>query len=137
MNPRILEIDNINTISVKAVSFPEGINEAFQKIESSLDSLKGRKFYGALCFNSESQTMEYRACLVPADENEVSKLGFEKYIIPGGKYAAAKLNDWESHTNEIGKTFSEISSNYETDSSRPQIEYYRSQKELILMSPIK
>src|SRR5438046_901309 len=91
---RILEIDNIKTVSVKAEGFPEGITEAFNKIESSLDSLKGRKFYGVISFNAVNRVTEYRACLIPKDEGEISKLGFESYIIPAGKYVSARLTDW-------------------------------------------
>ena len=64
-------------------------------------------------------------------------LGLETMVIPGGKYARIKIEDWEQHTDLIGSSFEKMASEKEADLARPRIEFYRSQKELILLFPIK
>jgi len=132
MNCKIIEIDNIKTLSVKAEMFPEGIGAAFDKLESKLTSLKGLKFYGAAIIRQAE--IEYRACFERINDNE--RYGLEDFIIPGGKYASCRIKDWSHRTAEIRHLFKQMMVEYETDFSRPQVEYYRSQKELILMLPI-
>jgi hypothetical protein len=48
-----------------------------------------------------------------------------------------KIKNWESNVSLIGPTFGKMADQQQNDDTRPMIEYYRSQKELILYSPIK
>ena len=134
MDYKLVDLNEINVISVKAENFPDGIGEAFNRLESKLPSLRGRKFYGILLSKPEGK--EYRACMVPFNENESSVFDLESYTIPGGKYCRVILKGWEGKTNDIKKVFNSLSESLEFDSSRPQIEYYKSKKELILMMPV-
>ena len=45
--------------------------------------------------------------------------------------------NWQARIPEIGKTFQIMSQEGERDSSRPSIEFYRSEKELVLFLPMK
>jgi hypothetical protein len=45
--------------------------------------------------------------------------------------------DWTKRMAEIGKVFQRMSEHCERDASRPSIEFYRSQKELLLFLPVK
>ena len=45
--------------------------------------------------------------------------------------------NWEKNLPEIGKTFQRMSQENERDVSRPSIEFYRSQRELVLFLPVK
>ncbi len=132
MNCKIIDINNIETLSIKAKKFPEGIQEAFNKLENNLTSFKGLKFYGTALIKSEG--IEYRACYESTGNKKNSEL--EKYTIPAGKYASCKLKDWEQKPGEIKKLFKYMMAEYKADLSRPQIEFYKSKKELILMQPV-
>jgi len=134
MDNKIVDLKDINVLSVKADNFPEGIGDAFIRLESKLPSLKGRKFYGTLL--SKPEGAEYRACIVPLNENEISALAFEPYTIPGGKYCKTTVKDWENKTNDIKIVFNNLAQNQKVDNKRPQIEFYKSQKELILFLPV-
>lgn len=127
----IQELQDIETMCVRADGGPETSKVAFDKLESKLDTLKGRKFYGAL------QNGVYRACVELTDADEPEKHGFERYTIPGGRYAREKIDDWIQHIPEIPKTFEDMKSQFNEDETRPGLEFYRSQKELILFLPIK
>ena len=87
----IVDLPDSRLIVTHADEFPSGIETAWDRVESRLSSLKGRKFYGvALC--GEPQMLHY-AGVEPASEEEVSLLGLATMIVKGGKYARAKLLD--------------------------------------------
>ena len=65
-------------------------------------------------------------------------MGLASDVIPGGLYLREKMKNWTSRTDEIGKMFMAMGERerQRVDSSRPSIEFYRSQDELILLLPI-
>ena len=103
-----------------------GAAEAFRQLEARLPGLKGRRFYGTF----QPPDGPYRACVAiePGDDPRA---------IPGGEYGRAKLDNWENHIPEIGRTFERMARECERDPSRPSVEFYRSQKELVLLFPVK
>jgi len=109
--------------------------KAFALLESKLSSLSGRKFYGLLYGDTESGI--YRTCVERGDYEMNDTKSLEPWSIPGGKYATEKIIDWGNSIEMIGKTFEQLTHMVEIDKSRPQIEFYRSQKELIVMVPVK
>ena len=64
-------------------------------------------------------------------------MGLAECTIPGGEYGRAKLDNWEDHIPEIGRTFERMARECERDPRRPSVEFYRSQKELVLLFPVK
>lgn len=124
-----IEIQDIPVVYVTSPTGPLGAPEAFKKLEDAINwQLKGRKFYGTILNG------EYRASLVTI---EGEKLDFPIWIIPGGKYAREKIIDWEKHTAEIAPKFEEMIKHVAYDDGRPLVEFYRGQKELYIMVPIK
>lgn len=116
---------------VIAESGISGSKKAFDDLESRLSTLKGRKFYGVI------QNGVYRACVEMVDGDESEKSGLQVWIIPGGKYAVSKIENWGQRLSEIGPTFQTMAGENVGDKIRPEIEFYKSQKELILMLPVK
>lgn len=120
-------LEDIKVMCVVAIGGLEGIKDAWDKLEAPLPSLKGRKFYGTYLNG------EYRAC-VALDDDDPATLGLD--TIPGGTYVRRKIQNWSERTSEIGETFAAMAAEYPIDPTRPEIEFYRSQKELILYMPI-
>ena len=56
--------------------------------------------------------------------------------VRGGPCARVKLRDWSSKLDQIGPTFGAMIAEHGIDSSRPQIESYRSVTELHLLLTI-
>jgi hypothetical protein len=130
----IVKIEPIPVMYVagrKGASFAEQAPAAFVKLEAKLPCLKGKKFYGAISGN------EYRACVAIDHNSDASPLPCPTWTIPGGRYVRRKIRNWEENLHLIGQIFEELSERPDFDSSRPCIEYYRSQKELLLMAPVK
>lgn len=130
----IVSQPDIELVVCRANEFPAGIKDSWERLESNLASLKGRKFYGLTFF--EDGQLVYYAGLQPMDATEVTALGFPTMKLKGGKYARVKLMDWNQHADEIGPIFDELMEEYKKDPDGPTVEFYRSQSELHLMIPI-
>lgn len=130
----IINQPDIELVVCRAKEFPAGIKDSWERLESKLASLKGRKFYGLTYF--EEGQLVYYAGLQPMSHEEIQVLGFPTMMLKGGKYARVKLMDWNSHADEIGPIFDELMETYKKDPSGPTVEFYRSHTELHLMIPI-
>ena len=122
---------------VKAESGPAGAKEAFEKLESRLPTLKGRKMYG-IFFRDPGN---YYAA-VRLNEAQIDDMGLERGVIPAGLYARTKLEDWFGNEYRISWAFKSLDDlcrkkGYVPDDTRPDIEFYRSNKEVIVMVPIR
>lgn len=109
---------------------PYQAKPAFLSLESAFKSLKRRKFYGVVIGNT------YHACSTITDEDRESNLPHPTMTIPGGIYATIRINDWEKHTNEIGPSFETLLALPNVDHDRPVVEFYQSEKVLLLMVPV-
>ncbi len=130
-----VNLEDIEVMYVLSKGGVSGAKEAFDKLESKLPSLRKRKFYGVL--KGGPQEGEFRACVAIMEGDNPSFWGLDTWTIPGGKYARRKIKDWERNLELVGPTFESMAEEYEHDSTRPKIEFYRSQRDLILFLPIK
>ena len=110
------------------------IQNAWQKLESSLPTLKGRQFYG-LCYSDPTGSV-YFAGVVPLHPQEIVSMGFPTLLLKGGRYACVKLKDWQKHEDQIAKLFGELCQEFEKDPAGPAVEYYRSASELHILIPL-
>ena len=133
-NVTLVNQPEIELIVCRATEFPAGIKDSWERLESKLASLKGRKFYGLTFF--EDGQLVYYAGLQPIDEREINALGFPTLKLKGGKYARVKLLDCNNHADEIGPLFDELMEQSKKEPSGPTVEFYRSNTELHLMIPL-
>jgi hypothetical protein len=133
MTLEIIElVQAIETFCISTTDIPGGIPVVFRELEGRVGSLKGKKFYGAV--TCDGRDLLYRACV--KKEPGMNLPGTSEYIIPAGKYARTVMNDWQSRIPMIKETFIQMMKHSEPDHSRPQVEYYRSNNELILLQPV-
>jgi hypothetical protein len=126
----LVTLEDVKVMFVVSPSGPQGAGEAFDRLEARLQSLKGRKFYGTMLNG------EYRACVALEGQASPAAVGLETWTIPGGVYARRKLERWLERLPEIGQIFSALAAEHPRDPTRPNIEFYRSQKELLLFMPV-
>jgi len=129
-----IELPNIQVMFVQAEDGPVGAQQAFQRLEKALGNLKGRRFYGTF------HNGEYRANVALREIDNPQVYVFEAGQIPGGKYARKKIKGYEEDKlgEVLPKEFDALRKQYDgkVDPDRPSIEFYRSQKELIIMLPL-
>jgi hypothetical protein len=131
---KTVNLNPMQVVGLQVQRFPEDVKTTFGKIEQKLITKSGRQFFGALSVQKDD--VAYKACMVPTDEFEHLALGLELYMLPGGKYVTNKLVNWSKNTHLIKEVFSEMEFKYKFDAQRPQLEYYKNNRELILMLPI-
>ena len=134
LKTKTINLASILTMSVPVKEFPEGVKSAFNSLENKLHTKNGRQFIGAVNLNNNE--VNYKACLVQNSIDEHLSLGLDSYTIPGGKYVTNKLLNWTKNTHLIKEMFNEMEHKYRFDATRPQLEYYKSNRELVLMLPV-
>jgi len=122
-------------LRVKADMKGKGPSAAFNLLESKLQTLKGRKFYGTFQFTPDGE--EYYACVVRIDSDDPGKMQLETGVIPGGLYVRTKLPDWEKKIAQLPSLFEEMARTHDVDPTRPSLEFYRSQAEMQLFLPVR
>ncbi len=127
-----VSVDPVEVMYVEAKGGLAGVGQAWSDLHSRLSDLRGRKFYGAYLPREGA----YRACLAVIDETEPNRLGLPVWTIPGGRYARRKLADWSTRVEKIGEAFELMAAEHEYDPGRWSIEFYRSEKEVVLLLPI-
>jgi len=131
----IAELPSIKVMYVVSQKGVSGAQSAFNVLESKLPTLKGRKFYGAVFGIPPNE--EYWACIELASGDVPETWGFKTGTIPGGKYEQERINNWNDNMNLIGEAFERLSKDNTVDRSRPQIEFYRSMRDMLVRVPIK
>lgn len=121
---------DIPVLCVVANGGLDGVSEAWERLEASLSSLKGRRFYGTFLEG------EYRACVARRADEDPAALGLAEGTIPGGAYVSRRIRDWPQHVREIGETVLALAGAHDVDPARPAIEYYRSHSELVVYVPV-
>ena len=124
-----IELEAISVMCVVAKDGPSGARAAFDELESKLPSLRGRKFYGTY------HEGEYRACVAVREGDDPSAMKLGTWIIPGGRYLRVKVDDWEQKVATLASVFESMARTRQVDRTRPSIEVYRSQRELLLLLP--
>lgn len=131
-NGSIIDVAEIPVTYVagdRTLPIPEQAPVAFERLESELTSIRGRKFFGVV------QAGEYRAC-VAIGPNESQTL-FPVFKIPGGRYFCRRLDGFLSDASKIGQLVEQLVNRSDFDSSRPVIEFYRGHDELSIRVPVK
>lgn len=130
----IVERTTMPVVAVPAPTFPEGIPEAWSRIEAAYPPRPGRRFYGLTRMEGGGEV--YYAAVETDTFSEEPPEGFRRLRVEGGPYARVKLKDWSTQTTRIPEIFAELESRYAARPDGYYIEFYRSQAELHLMVPL-
>src|SRR2546427_12973656 len=92
-------LNDIPMMCIVADGGPEGAREAFNRLESKLPSLRGRKIYGTF----HPTTGVYRACVACVQGDDRPRLGVAHEVLPEALYRSVKMKNSTSRTEKIGK----------------------------------
>src|ERR1041385_8830085 len=99
--------DDIKLLCVNAISFPEGIEVAHQKLHGLLPSTDNRRVFG-ISHPEQNSKIIYKAGVEEAFAGEGDQLKLETFIIKKGEYKGARIVNYPDHMESIGKTFEKI-----------------------------
>lgn len=113
-------------------SFPAGVGEAFETLIKTIPGGFDRPFFGISCLNENGQ-MIYKATALEKIESEGAKYGYARTIIKKGEYLAVAIFDWRKKTGCIKDVFYEILRDNRVDKTKPAIEWYKNEEEMMCM----
>jgi predicted transcriptional regulator YdeE len=91
-----------------------------------------RSYYG-ISYMSTDGKMIYIAAAIEKQEGEAEMYNCERFTIEKGEYMAITVNDWRNKTDCIKDVFHEIIMDSRADKTKPAIEWYKDDKEMVCM----
>lgn len=129
MEIKVLEKD-IKVFYITATSFPLGIGEAIQKLQSLFPFSKERNIFG-LSRPENNKGIIYRAAAQEMFEGEAEKLNCETLIIPKGKYIAILVNEYSKDILSIDRAFRQLLEQTNLDPQGYCVEHYATDIEAV------
>jgi predicted transcriptional regulator YdeE len=132
-NMEIYHLQNdLHVFGRQVKTFPIGIAEAFEALAKMLPGGFARSYYG-LCYGTPEGKMVYIAAALENETGEAQKYNCERYTIEKGEYVVSTVNSWRDKTDRIQDVFREIIKDSRTDNTKPAIEWYKDDKEMMCM----
>ncbi len=129
--------NEIKTFGFQVKKFPKRVNEAFDELtEKTGDSAGKRNYYGVSYMNNNEKII-YKALAEEKSSDESKKYNYEPFIIEGGEYLAETLKDWKKQTDCIKDIFQEMMHDDRVDTSKPCVEWYKDDNEMLCMMKAK
>ncbi len=127
--------EDLKVFGIQVDKFPTGIGEAFDKLVKMIPEGFKRSYYGIA--EMMNKGMIYRATAEEKQEGEAEKYGCENYTIEKGEYLTVTLRDWQSKTNTINSIFHNMIQDDKVDRTKPSIEWYKNEHEMLCMLKLK
>lgn len=124
-----VKIENdIKVFYVTALSFPDGISEATDKLHSLFPFSQERNIFG-LSRPENGDAIVYRATAEEMENGEAERLGCETLFIKKGNYVSLTVNDFRKDPLAIKKAFDKLLTVPNLDPQGYCVEWYATDKE--------
>lgn len=115
---------DIRILYVTASSFPEGIGEAYKRLESIVPASEKPRQYFGISRPENDGTIIYRAAVEVLTADEAEKLGCETLVLEKGTYISETVYDFMQNTGRIGEVFQRLISTPGLDPNGYCVERY-------------
>jgi len=123
--------DDQKVFGIQVKTFPSGIGEAFETLVKTISEGYDRAYYGI--GQIVNQEIIYIAAAEEKYEGEAEKYNCESYIIEKGEYLIEPIKDWRMKTDCIKDIFHKMMQNSLFDNTKPCIEWYKDDDEMLCM----
>lgn len=127
---------DIKVFYVNAKSFPEGIQEAHQKLHSLITFSKDRKYFG-VSRPEQGGGIVYRAAAEELEPGEAEKLHLETLVLKKGEYVSIIIKDFAKDIMSIDRAFKELLALPDLDPQGYCVEWYYNEKDVNCMIRLK
>jgi len=128
--------EDVSLICLRATSFPEGIMDAFNKLQDSLPNCSERTWYGISKPNEQGEII-YRAAVTALADLEAQETGFESFTVTRGIYLTEEIKNWRENMQMIGETFNKLLQDPQLDMASSCIERYTGEDAILCMVKLK
>lgn len=126
----------ITVYCIQAISFPDGVKKAHEKLHSLVPFSSDRNYYG-ISFPNEKGEIIYKAAMTELKEGELSAHDLAKFIIPKGEYVCEIIRDFMKDVSAIGNTFQKMIQHPNIDPKGFCLEWYVSDSDVRCMVKLK
>lgn len=124
--------DDIKVFGMQVKSFPAGIGEAFEALVKIISEGFNRSFFG-ISHMTEKGEIIYVAAAEESFEGEAEKYNCHRYLIEKGEYLVEVVRDWRKKTDCIKDVFHDMMQDSRFDNTKPCIEWYKNDDEMLCM----
>jgi len=136
MDKYILQED-LKVLGIQVKTFPFGIDEAFYElIKKTGDCAGERNYYGISSMDEEGKII-YRAVAEEKYTGEAEKFNYEQTTIERGDYFFTILKGWGRKKHCIKDIFQEMMEDERVDKTKPCVEWYKNEDEMLCMVKTK
>jgi hypothetical protein len=125
----------IKVFGFQVENCPEGIGEAFNDLVNRVGGSFRRQYYGIS--QMKDGGIIYKAAAEATFEGEGRQFGFEEFEIEKGEYLAVIIRDWRKKTESIKDVFHEMVGDRRVDCTKPFVEWYKDDDEMICMARVQ
>lgn len=108
---------------VTAKSFPDGIQEAMEKLHTIVPFSPTRNYFG-ISRPENGGAIVYRAAAEEMEQGEGERLNCDTLVLKKGKYISLKVSDFRIDVSGIGKAFQELLKQPNLDPEGYCVEWY-------------
>ena len=126
---------DIKVLYLSAISFPDGIKEAHEKLHSIIPFTTDRKYFGIS--RPEKGTIKYKAAAEEFNEGEAKSFNLETLILRKGHYVSLTVYDFMKDIQAIDRTFKKLLSYPGLDPEGYCVEWYLNNKDVKCMIRLK
>ncbi len=84
----------------------------------------------------DGEGLVYEAAATVKNKAEAENFGLDSKRLMGGLHAATMLKNWRTDTANIGKSFEALEKEVDMDNSRPFLEIYVNENDVMLLIPV-
>ena len=128
----ILFENDIMVLYVQATSFPEGVQDAYHRLNDMVPDMSDRKIFG-LSRPENNCGIVYLAAVDGKESNESEKLRLPTLTIKKGRYRCITIPDFMNHIPDIQKAFQVLLAHHDHDSDGYCVEWYINEKDVRCM----
>ncbi len=123
---------------VPAISFPDGIQSAFDNLENKLSSTNNRTLFG-ISWPDKNGKIVYKAAAEQKYKDEGKNYGLNIFTITKGTYISALVKDYKKDVAAIGEIFQQLLLYPGLDSNGYCLEWYKGNDVLCMvgLKPVK
>jgi hypothetical protein len=134
METYVIEED-IKAFGKVVAQFPSGIGKAFEDLVKLVPGGFTRSFFGIS--EMKNGVMQYSAVAEELSDGEAETYQCSEFVIAKGVYLTTMLKDWQTKTERIKDIFHEMMKDNRVDKSKPCIEWYKNEREMLCMVRMK
>ncbi|MCR6640510.1 MAG: transcriptional regulator [Sporocytophaga sp.] len=123
---------DVKVFYVNAKSFPEGIQEAHQKLHSLIPFSKDRKYFG-VSRPEQGDGIIYRAAAEELEPGEAESFRLESLVLKKGDYVSVTIKDYAKDIMSIDRAFKELLALPDLDPQGYCVEWYYNEKDVKCM----